>query len=67
MGITGREREGCADRPAVDLALGRLGNHPGVLRDRLAVEGREEELALTHVALADRRERGVRPDDRPQR
>ena len=63
----GREREGPVHRPAVDPPRGDVGDHLGVARDGVAVEGGQQQLALAHVALADRGERGVRPDDRPQR
>jgi hypothetical protein len=62
-----RERERLADRPAVDLAVRRRLDHRRVARDRLAVELRQQHLALAHVRLAECGQRGVRPDDRPQR
>jgi hypothetical protein len=63
----GGERERRADRPAVDLARGGVGDHLCVLLDRLAVEGRQQQFALAHVARADRGQDRVRADDRPQR
>ncbi len=61
-----RERERRADRPAVDLAVRGLADHAGVALHRLAVERREQQLALAHVARADGREHRVRPHDRAQ-
>jgi hypothetical protein len=55
--------KGAADRPAVDLALGGVGDHLRVLLDRLAVEGRQQQFALAHVARADRGEDRVGADD----
>ncbi len=43
--------EGLADRPAGHLALGGLGHHLHVAADALAVEGRQQELPLAHVAV----------------
>ena len=62
-----RDRERPADWPAVDLALGDLGDHLDVGLHGLAVEGRQQQLALAHVARADRGQHRVRSDDRPQR
>jgi hypothetical protein len=42
-------------------------DHLHVTLDRLAVEGGQEELALAHVARADRGQDRVGPDNRPQR
>ncbi len=61
------ERERLADGPALDLALGDVDDHLRVLVDRLAVERRQQQLALAHVARPERREDRVRPDDRAQR
>ena len=61
------ERERAAQRPAVDLPLGDVRDHLRVALDRLAVERRQQQLALAQVARADRRQHRVRPDDRPQR
>jgi hypothetical protein len=55
------------DRPAIDFAFGGVGDHLRVTLDCLAVEGRQQQLALAHVARADRRQHGVRPQDRPKR
>ena len=43
------KRERCAHGPAVDLALGCVGDHLRVAIDRLAVERRQQQLALAHV------------------
>ena len=37
-----RERKGTADRPAVDLTLGGVGDHLPITRDRVSVEGRQQ-------------------------
>ena len=42
-------------------------DHLRVALDRLAVEGRQQQLALAHVALADRGEDRAGAEDRPQR
>jgi hypothetical protein len=47
--------------------LGRLGDHLGVVGHRVPVEGRQQQLALAHVPLAERGEGRVGADDRPQR
>jgi hypothetical protein len=60
-----RERERPGDRPAVDLALGDLADHLDVALDRLAVEGRQEQFALTQVARPVRGQHRGRSDDRP--
>ena len=65
--IRGASANGRAERPAVDLALGGVGDHLRVALDRLAVEGRQQQLALAHVARAERGEDRVGADDRPQR
>jgi hypothetical protein len=62
-----RQRKGLVQRPVVDLAFGRVGDRLWVAVDRLAVEGREQQLALAHVPLAKWREHRVRPDNRAQR
>ena len=48
-----------AERPARHLALGGLGHHLHVAAHALAVEGREQQLALAHVALLVEREQRV--------
>ena len=62
-----RQRERLADRPAVDLLVGDVGDHLDVALHGLAVERRQQQLALAHVARADRGEHRVGPEDRPQR
>ena len=61
-----REREALADRPAVDLALGDLGDHLHVALHRVAVKRRQQQLALAQVPVPDRREDRVGPEDRAQ-
>ena len=65
--MRGASAKGSFSGQRVDLALGRLGDRLRVALDRLAVEGRQEQLALAHVALAERGEDRVRAEDRPQR
>ena len=57
-------------RPTGQRSISRsvaVGDHLRVALDRLAVEGRQQQLALAHVARADRGQHRVRADDRPQR
>ena len=61
------QRDRRVERPAVDLAVGGLDDHLLVARDRLAVERRQQQLALAQVARADRGQHRVGADDRPQR
>jgi hypothetical protein len=60
------QRERPSDRPSVDFALGDPGDHLDVALDRLAVERRQEQLALAQVAIASQGQHGVRSEDRPQ-
>ncbi len=62
-----RERERLAERPVVDLLARDVGDHRHVALDGLAVKRRQQELALAHVARADRGEHRVGPEDRAQR
>jgi hypothetical protein len=62
-----RERQRLTDRPAVDLLGGRALDHRLVAGDRLAVERRQQQLALAQMARPDRGQHRVGPDDRPQR
>jgi hypothetical protein len=62
-----RQRERLSQRPGVDLALGRRRDQLRVALDRLAVEGRQQQLALAQVARAGRGQDRVGTDDRPQR
>ena len=62
-----RQRHRLAHRPAVQLALGDLVDHLHVTRHRLAVERRQQQLALAQVPVAERRQHRVRAQDRPQR
>jgi len=48
------------------MAVGNLGDHPDVALDGLAVERRQQQLALAHVARASRGQHRVGPEDRPQ-
>ena len=64
---TRRQRERLTERPAVDLAFGHRRDHVHVALDRFTVEGREQQLALAHVACADRGQNRVGAEDRPQR
>jgi len=63
---TRRERESAANRPALDLALGRLRDHPLVALDRLAVERRQEQLALPQVPRTVCGQHRVRAEHRSQ-
>ena len=62
-----RERERPADRPARDLALGGIGDHLLVARDRLAVKGRQQQFALAQVARTVGGQHRARPEHGAQR
>ena len=58
----GAQRERLADRPALHLAQGDLADQLAVALDPLAVEGRQQQLALLHVRA---RRRGSGPSSAP--
>ncbi len=62
----GAQRERLADRPALHLPPGHLDDQLAVALDPLAVEGRQQQLALAHVRLVVEGEDRVRPQRRLQ-
>ena len=60
------QREGLADRPALHVAQSDLADQLAVGLDPLAVERRQQKLALTHVRLVVEGEDRVRPERRLQ-
>jgi hypothetical protein len=60
------QRERLADRPALHLPPRRLDDQRAVALDPLAVEGRQQQLALAHVRLVVEGEDAVRPRRRLQ-
>ena len=64
--IRGRSWYGVPSRPALDLARGDLGHHLAVALHALAVEGRQQQLALADVRLLVEDEDRVLAEDRAQ-
>ena len=62
--VWGRRAKGLADRPALHLRQGDLAHQLPVGLDPLAVEGRQQQLALAHVRLVVEGEDRVRADGR---
>ena len=60
----GAQRERLADRPGLHLLAGRLADQLAVAADPLAVEGRQEQLALLHVGRVVEGQHRVGPERR---